>query len=60
MCRAFLENFSKGIICEMLNTLSAVEMLRDSALYKSTIDIDMTRAVILKFMTGWQLKGNAP
>jgi len=31
--------FKRGIICELLNTLSAIEMLDDSALYKFTIDI---------------------
>ena len=33
-------NLKRGIICELLNSLSAVEMLHDSALYKFTNDID--------------------
>ena len=42
---SFRENFLKrGIICKLLNTLSAVGMLLDSAvLYKFTIYIDIDR-----------------
>ena len=39
---SFWENYLKRrIICALLSTLSAVEMLHDSALYKFTIDIDV-------------------
>ena len=37
---AVLGNYLKrGVICELLNILSAVDICRDSALYKLTIDI---------------------
>ena len=38
---AILRNYLKwNYICELLNSLTAAEMFRDSALYKFTIDID--------------------
>ena len=39
-----------------LNTHSAVEMLHDSALYKSIIDIDIDIVVVLVLMTAFSLR----
>jgi len=50
---SFRGNYLKrGTICELLNSLSAVEMLHDSAAYKFTIDINSEIDNKLPFIGG--------